>query len=270
MKPIGKLLKMTYWELFLLSLVQGLTEFLPVSSSAHLILLGEFINKDQGIIFDISVHFGTLLAAIIYFRKEILNIIKGLKPGNYSNKSFQQVSNIILATLPILFCGYFLRSFVDDSLRSSEVIAYATIFFGLILFISDRSQIKSDSLDSITSIQALYIGLSQCLALIPGTSRSGITISTALLLGIGKETASKFSFLIAIPTIGAITISEVIAIDYENLHTESNQLLLSCFIAFIVAYLTIGTFLKFIKKLSFTPFVLYRIILGSLILIFWV
>jgi undecaprenyl-diphosphatase len=262
---------MNIFDLLILSIIQGLTEFLPVSSSAHLILISEFLDSnDQGIVFDVAVHLGTLFAAMIYFRKEVAGMLRGLSFNEKNKDETHQLVNIVIAVLPILILGFLLRDFVDQNLRSSEVIAYATIFFGLILLWSDRIKTTSDNIDQISNRQAFIIGLSQCLALIPGTSRSGITISAALFMGIGREAAAKFSFLLAIPTIGAIAASELINLSLQDLLNQGVDLMLAGVISFGVAYFTIDVFLKLVKRYSFTPFVVYRVLLGAWLLSYWV
>ena len=262
---------MNIFDLLILSIIQGLTEFLPVSSSAHLILISEFLDSnDQGIVFDVAVHLGTLFAAMIYFRKEVAGMLRGLSFNEKNKDETHQLVNIVIAVLPILIIGFLLRDFVDQNLRSSEIIAYATIFFGLVLLWSDRIKTTSDNIDQISNRQAFIIGLSQCLALIPGTSRSGITISAALFMGIGREAAAKFSFLLAIPTIGAIAASELINLNLQDLLNQGVDLMLASVISFGVAYFTIDVFLKLVKRFSFTPFVVYRVLLGAWLLSYWV
>ena len=258
-------------DLFLLSVIQGLTEFLPVSSSAHLILVSEFLDSsDTGIVFDVAVHLGTLLAAMIYFRKEVTGMIRGLSFNQKNQEETHQLVNILVAVLPILVMGFLLRDFVDQNLRSSEIIAYATIFFGLILLWSDKIKTTSNDINLITTKQAFIIGLSQCFALIPGTSRSGVTISAALFLGIGRDAAAKFSFLLAIPTIGAIAASELINLSIKDLLNQGSDLVLAMCVSFVIAYLTIDVFLKLVNRFSFTPFVVYRVLLGVWLLSYWV
>jgi undecaprenyl-diphosphatase len=261
---------MSIVDLFILSVIQGLTEFLPVSSSAHLILVSEFLNStDTGIVFDVAVHLGTLLAAMIYFRKEVIGMIRGLSFNQRNKEETHQLVNILVAVLPILILGFLLRDFVDQNLRSSEIIAYATIFFGLILLWSDKIKTTSNDINLITQ-QAFIIGLSQCFALIPGTSRSGVTISAALFLGIGREAAAKFSFLLAIPTIGAIAASELMNLSIKDLLNQGSDLVLAVCVSFVIAYLTIDAFLKLVNRFSFTPFVIYRVLLGVWLLSYWV
>ena len=256
-------------QLILLSLVQGLTEFLPVSSSAHLVLLSEFLGEeDQGIIFDVGVHFGTLLAALVYFRSDLKKMIINLGSHKLLSKENNLTTNLVIGVIPILLAGFLLRDFVNLHLRNSEVIAYATIIFGILLYTAQLRKGKED-LDSVNLKQALIIGLFQCLALIPGTSRSGITITAGLFLGLSATAASRFSFLLAIPTIGAIALAELIRISFIDITDNGTELSIALIISFLVAYISIDMFLKLIDKIGFTPFVIYRLLLGGWLLIYW-
>lgn len=258
-------------QIVLLSLVQGLTEFLPISSSAHLVLLSEFLGEeDQGIIFDVGVHLGTLLAAISYFKSDLLIMFRNLVTHDLSGMENKLALNLIIAVIPILFLGFFLRDFVNLHLRNSQIIAYATIFFGVLLYFSQFNKNRKErSLDQINFKEALFIGFFQCLALIPGTSRSGITITAGLFIGLKATAASKFSFLLAIPTIGAIALAEIFSLSNVNFSEEGKGLVLGLFISFFVAYISIDLFLRLINRIGFTPFVIYRLLLGSWILLFW-
>ena len=256
-------------QLILLSLVQGLTEFLPVSSSAHLVLLSEFLGEeDQGIIFDVGVHFGTLLAALVYFRSDLKKMIINLGSHKLLSEENNLTTNLVIGVIPILLAGFFLRDFVNLNLRNSEVIAYATIIFGIFLYTAQLRKGKED-LDSVNLKQALIIGLFQCLALIPGTSRSGITITAGLFLGLSATAASRFSFLLAIPTIGAIALAELIRISFIDITDNGTELSIALIISFLVAYISIDMFLKLIDRIGFTPFVIYRLLLGGWLLIYW-
>jgi undecaprenyl-diphosphatase len=258
-------------DLIFLSFIQGITEFLPVSSSAHLIILGEYLeSEEQDILFDVSVHLGTLFAATIYFRKEVEAMLMGFTLKEEHKDGTKLLVNIFVAVCPILLIGFLSRDLVDLYLRNPLIIAYATIIFGVVLYVADKANSKSNNLNSISLIQSLVIGLSQCLALIPGTSRSGITISAALFLGISREAAAKFSFLLAIPTIGAIAFSEIIKLNFNQLVVQADKLLLSILISFFVAYFSIDIFLKILDRIGFTPFVVYRIVLGLLLILFWI
>lgn len=256
-------------QLILLSVVQGLTEFLPVSSSAHLVLLSEFLGEeDQGIIFDVGVHFGTLMAALVYFRSDLKKMIINLGSHKFLSKENNLTTSLIIAVIPILLLGFLLRDFVNLNLRNSEVIAYATIIFGILLYTAQLRKGKED-LDSVNLKQALIIGLFQCLALIPGTSRSGITITAGLFLGLSATAASRFSFLLAIPTIGAIALAELIRVSFIDITDNGVELSIALIISFLVAYISIDMFLKLIDRIGFTPFVIYRLLLGGWLLMYW-
>jgi len=256
-------------QLILLSLVQGLTEFLPVSSSAHLVLLSEFLGEeDQGIIFDVGVHFGTLLAALVYFRSDLKKMIINLGSHKLLSEENNLTTNLVIGVIPILLVGFLLRDFVNLHLRNSEVIAYATIIFGIFLYTAQLRKGKED-LDSVNLKQALIIGLFQCLALIPGTSRSGITITAGLFLGLSATAASRFSFLLAIPTIGAIALAELIRVSFIDITDNGTELSIALIISFLVAYISIDMFLKLIDRIGFTPFVIYRLLLGGWLLMYW-
>ena len=256
-------------QLILLSVVQGLTEFLPVSSSAHLVLLSEFLGEeDQGIIFDVGVHFGTLMAALVYFRSDLKKMIINLGSHKFLSKENNLTASLIIAVIPILLLGFLLRDFVNLNLRNSEVIAYATIIFGILLYTAQVRKGK-ENLDSVSLKQALIIGLFQCLALIPGTSRSGITITAGLFLGLSATAASRFSFLLAIPTIGAIALAELIRVSFIDITDNGTELSIALIISFLVAYISIDMFLKLIDRIGFTPFVIYRLLLGGWLLMYW-
>jgi len=256
---------MTYLEAFYLAVIQGLTEFLPISSSAHLILLSEYLGSDQNLFYDVSLHLGTLIAVCIYFKddlKEIIaSIFKDRSPSN--NKLLMQ---LIISSLPTLILGFILVDLIDSFLRTSAIIAITTIVFGVVLFVATFKTPKKMTVDEITIKEALIIGLAQSLALIPGTSRSGITISTGLFLGLDNKTASRFSFLMAIPTIGAIAAYQLVSVELNYLIQYSHVNILGLFVSFIVAYITIDFFIRFINKIGFLPFVIYRIILGLILL----
>ena len=256
-------------QLVLLSVIQGLTEFLPVSSSAHLVLLSEFLRQeDQGIIFDVGVHFGTLIAAIVYFRSDIKTMLINLISEKLSSPGNNLTFNLAVAVFPILIAGFFLRDSIDLKLRNSEVIAYATILFGLLLYLAQLNKGKED-VDFLSLPRAFVIGLFQCLALIPGTSRSGITITAGLFLGLSATAASRFSFLLAIPTIGAIALVELVRFSFLDLSQNGIELLIAITISFLVAYISIDMFLRLIERIGFTPFVIYRLLLGGWLLLYW-
>ena len=255
-------------QAILLAIIQGLTEFLPISSSAHLILLSEISGwEDQGQAFDVALHFGTLLAVIFYFREEINEMLdfSHFKTMNTLIKS--PLGVITIATIPIVIIGGLFNQFIEANLRTPEVIAIATIIFGVLLYLSDLKGKQAGSDLKVTLGLGFLIGLAQVFALIPGTSRSGITITAALLLGFSRTEAARFSFLLAIPAIIAANILGVFeVIQAEHLVFNYLDLFLGVSISFLVAYLTIGWFLSLIERIGMLPFVVYRVILGTFLL----
>ncbi len=245
-----------FWHWLILSLVQGLTEFLPVSSSAHLILVGKLGDwQDQGLIIDIAAHMGSLLAVLIYFRRDLIELIS----GRQNNLLVQ----IIIATIPIALVGLVVADQVAVWGRSFTVIAFASAFFGVILWLSQRAAADAQ----LTIKNTLLIGLAQCLALIPGASRSGVTITAAMMLGLSKENAARFSFLLAIPTLLMATGYAGLKW-FQNPQAVSNSaILIVLVLSFIFSWLSISVFMKFIKRIDFVWFMLYRLILAALLLL---
>jgi undecaprenyl-diphosphatase len=264
---------MSWFEVFVLSLIQGITEFLPISSSAHLVLAPRIFGwDDQGLAFDVAVHLGTLFAVIIYFRNEILSLLKDWLISLKIRKNIGESTlawGIIAATIPACVAGLLFNDMIEEYLRSPLVIASTTIIFGVALFIADRfAGAKSEK--NITLYIALLIGLAQMLALIPGVSRSGITLSAALMLGFSRVSAAKFSFLLSIPII-------LLASGYEGLKllqnidgVEWDKIAGAVAISFLSGYICIHLFLKAVSRFSITPFVVYRLLLGAaLFVVFW-
>ncbi len=257
----------------ILALIQGLTEFLPISSSAHLIFPSSILGwEDQGLAFDVAVHLGTLLAVIIYFRKDILQILQGwglhiLKKQNSAEARLGWM--IILATLPVVIAGLFLQDLVDNYLRSTSIIATTTIFFGLLLWFSDKRSQVSKTLNSLGWQSFLIIGLAQAFALVPGTSRSGITMTAGLLTGLNRSETARFSFLLSIPTIAGAAL--LLFIDLLNEEVVNwLELIYALILSAFIAYLCIHYFLKLISSLGFMSFVIYRLVLGVTLFVFFV
>jgi undecaprenyl-diphosphatase len=250
-------------QILILSIIQGLTEFLPISSSAHLIISSSILGQEtQSITVDIFAHGGSLFAVIIYFRVELADALKDYKFS--SSDSF--LNKLFLGSFPILIIGFFFREFISENLRTLDIIAISTIFFGILLWIADRTTKDQSSNESVTFKHAFFIGLAQCLALIPGTSRSAITIICALFLSYSRTIASKFAFMLAIPTLGIILLSEVISLGFSPLEINLLDVLLVLTFSFLSSYLCIGIFLKLIERIGFTPFVIYRVLLGTFLL----
>lgn len=257
-------------QILVLSIVQGLTEFLPISSSAHLILTPKLLGyQDQGLAFDVALHLGSLLAVTTYFRHELIlmagDFFHSLKRGALQTENSRMVWMIILATLPIIVAGGLFVSLVQHDLRSSGVIATTTILFGLLLFWYDRQGSQSRNEYSISWRDALIIGLFQVLALIPGTSRSGITMTAGMMLGLTREATSRFSFLLSIPTI--LMSGSMVTLDLVTQAAPVNWLAMGsgALLSFASAYICIHYFLQLINRISMLPFVIYRLLLGGLL-----
>mgnify|MGYP006157385237 CR=1 FL=1 len=247
-------------EVTFLSVIQGLTEFLPISSSAHLVLISKYFSfNNENFNLDISLHTGSLLAIIFFFRKELLDFI--------NNKVL--FFKIILSSVPVIFFGFLLINFqLLDYLRSYKVIGWTTIIFGILLYLSDLTQVKKTIIKNFKYSSAIYIGLFQILSLVPGVSRSGIAITAARFLNFSREESVKISFLMSIPTLTAISLYNL----QDLLSDKSSEVSLLNFfgivLSFIFSYLTIKYFLEFIKKFSLFSFVVYRIVLGTVILFY--
>lgn len=276
----------TFLQSSILAFIQGFTEFLPISSSAHLILPSQlFAWPDQGLAFDVMVHLGSLMAVLIYFWADLLRLLLAwlrslplllsgswrmlLHEGNSDSQREAALAwYLLLATVPAGFAGLMWEALLADSVRNVTVIALASIVFGIVLLAADRIGARQRDLDSISLSSALLIGLAQVLALIPGTSRSGITMSAALLLGFSREAASRFSFLLAIPIIAASGLLEFGALLDSSITAEQwLQLLMAMLLSALVAYSCIHFFLQLITRIGFLPFVLYRIALGVMLLV---
>ncbi|UJF19115.1 undecaprenyl-diphosphate phosphatase [Vibrio sp. SS-MA-C1-2] len=257
---------MSYFEAFFLALIQGLTEFLPISSSAHLILPSEVLGwADQGLSFDVAVHVGTLAAVVIYFRKEVITLLSAWF-GSLFKKQHSRDSKlawmIIIATIPACLLGLFLKDFIELYLRSAYVIATTTIVFGVLLWQVDKHSTQVNDEYHVGWKEALYIGIAQAIALIPGTSRSGITITAALKMGLTREAAARFSFLMSIPIILAAGGYLGLKLAVSDVAIEWSGLALGIVVSFLSAYACIHLFLKFVTKVGMYPFVIYRLILG--------
>ena len=253
-------------QIFVLAIVQGITEFLPVSSSAHLILVPILTGwQDQGLAFDVAVHIGTLSAVIFYFRLEIIGMLgawfKSLATFKQTPDS-QLAWAIGLGTIPVGLAGLLFKDVIEAHLRSPLVIATTTIVFGLLLWLADRVGDRLRSEYDMRWVDVLLIGLSQALALIPGTSRSGITMTIALMLGFTREAAARFSFLLSIPVIllaGGLLIKDLAE---SGVPVDWVALILGAVLSGLSAWTCIHYFLKFLSQLGMLPFVIYRMALG--------
>ena len=253
---------MDLMQAIILAIIQGMTEFLPVSSSAHLILLPKIIGwNDQGLLFDIALHFGTLLAVLIYFKNDLGQMIEDLLRNRGDNIMQSDPMILIIATIPVVIVGGLFNDWIENNLRSSNVIATTSIIFGLILLASDKC--GSDK-NNLTLRIGLLIGLAQILALIPGVSRAGITMTAARFLNFNRVDSGKISFLLSIPALAGASFLGLK--DAFNEPIELNYLIIiAVILSFLFSYVTVKFFLNYLNKFSLNIFVIYRIII-SLIL----
>ena len=255
--------------IIILSLIQGITEFLPISSSAHLIIIPEFfLNIDSSRGFDVSLHFGSLLAVIYYLKKDLIKIILDTIFLKKDNEGFIILKNLIISTIPVIIVGFLVHINNFDIIRSLEVIGWTTLIFGILLGIADRNLKVIKFFKNLNLKDALAIGIAQTLAIIPGTSRSGIVITVGLWMGFSRFDASKYSLLLSIPVIIAATTLESLNLFFEKGLFFSNEMIIGMILSFFVALITIRFFMSWINKASLKIFVIYRIILGILILVY--
>jgi undecaprenyl-diphosphatase len=264
---------MTLWNLILLALVQGITEFLPVSSSGHLVLLPNLTGReDQGQVIDVAVHVGTLGAVVLYFRRDVQRALIGvprLLTGRIDTPGAKLAFLLTVATIPVILAGLVLHlTGLDDAMRSVAVIGWTMLVFGLVLYWADQRGAREKQADDWCSRDAIIMGLWQAVALIPGTSRSGITITGARLLGYDRESAARVAMLMSIPTIAASGIllgGEVIVT--ANAAAARDGAIAAAF-AFVAALGALAVMMRLLRSVSFTPYVVYRVILGVVLLAF--
>ncbi|MAD28323.1 MAG: undecaprenyl-diphosphatase [Woeseiaceae bacterium] len=263
---------MTLIQIIILAIVQGITEFLPVSSSGHLVLVPKLIGwKDQGIIFDIAVHLGSLGAVCIYFRGDIVKLFVSfskLLTFKVEKKSSDLLFLLLIATLPAAIVGFFSAEWIEMYARNPLVIAFTLCFYGLLMLIADKKGKKEVTISEISYSHALVIGLAQVLALIPGTSRSGVTMTAGLFLGMKRFDAAKFSFLMSVPVIILASVYKLLVIFLENIYVNWGELFLGMVVSMCVAYASIGFFMSVIQRVGFIPFFIYRMALS--VIIIWV
>lgn len=265
---------MEFLHLFILAIVQGVTEFLPISSSAHLIILPKIMAwVDQGLEIDIAMHIGTLMAVIVYFYKDVFSFIQGgfdiIRNKKTENRHLSL--NLVLATIPVVIFGFMLKALIENDFRNVTLIASTSIIFGLLLYLADRkAATNSREMGFMPHLHALYIGLAQAMALVPGVSRSGITMTAALFLGYSRTDSARFSLLLSIPTTFAAGALIVKDLAESNDSMVIRDALISGSMAFIFGYLAIWGMMSWLKKFSFVPFVLYRIVLGITLFLFFV
>ena len=267
---------MDYFQIILLGIIQGLTEFLPISSSGHLILIPSLFNlEDQGLAMDAILHLGTLLAILIYFRKDMIRLLLGL--FNYDNVGYHNLAwHIIWASFPAGIVGLLWGDVIEQELRNPTFVAWNLLFWSFVFLAGERRSASLKSKESdicrMTLGQVLFIGSAQAIALLPGTSRSGITITGGLLAKLSPTTATRFSFLLGTPIILAAGVYKIV----QYLSDPTNptiltapQLGIGLFVSFTVGYLSIKLLLGIVSRLGLAPFIIYRILLATFILIFF-
>lgn len=261
--------------IIILSLVQGITEFLPISSSAHLILTHELLSENQSQIaqktIDIAVHIGTLFAVILYFKKDFMDLIIGgidIIRFKTKTKNAHKSLLILISSIPVIICGLILFNIDMTLFDSLYILAWMSIIFGIALYFADKKPQDTKQIDEYTFKQALFYGLAQCIALIPGVSRSGITMTAGRFLGHSRTEAAKYSLLMGMVTITAAgTLTGLSVFQDQSITSEFlTIIIIGIIISFIAAYITIFFMMKWISSSSFTPFVIYRIALGIALL----
>ena len=264
---------MDLFQIIALALVQGLTEFLPISSSAHLILVPQLIGwVDQGLAFDVAVHLGTLLAVVSYFRYELVRMVSewvGSLRGAGMSPDARLAWAVGLGTIPVGLAGLLFKDQIELYLRSPLVIAVTTLLFGLLLWWADRRENQRADEYAMGWKTVAVVALAQAVALIPGTSRSGITITAGLMMGMSRQGAARFSFLLSIPVIVLAGGLESKALIEQGTGVEWGALLLGVLISALSAYLSIHYFLKLLDRVGLVPFVYYRLLLGVLLLLLY-
>ena len=253
---------MDFVQILILSIIQGITEFLPISSQSHLILTSKLLGmSDQGLSFDIALHAGSLLAILIYYRKEVTKIM------SISDEGIQYLKLIIIGSIPLPIIGLLFVDIVSENLRTINTIAFMTIVFALLLYFAERRNHENEnSFATLSFFTIIFIGFMQTLAIMPGVSRSGIVITAALLLSYSREVSIKIAFLLAIPAIFMATVYQSMQLYGVGNIEILNEHLLGMILSFIFSYITIHLFISTINKISFTPYIIYRLILGVTLL----
>ena len=261
---------MTWIQTIVLAIVQGLTEFLPVSSSGHLVLVPTLFGwQDQGLTFDVAVHFGSLLAVAVYFRNDLRALISGgarLLGGKADSPESRMAMYLVIGTVPAAVAGLLLADWIEANLRDPLVVVYTLAGYGVLMVLADRFGRRQRVIASVGMKDAVIIGISQALALVPGTSRSGITITAAMILGFQRQDAARFSFLLSAPVILLATGYEVSLLITEGTQIAWEQLAIGASISAVVAYLSIDFFMRVVNFIGLLPFTLYRLGLAGVVL----
>ena len=261
---------MTGIQVVVLAIVQGLTEFLPISSSGHLVLVPNFFGwTDQGLAFDVAVHFGSLVAVLLFFRRDIVALLRGgldVLGAKVESVESRMALGIALGTIPAALAGLLLAGWIETNLRSPAVIVGTLSGYAVLMVIADRFGRRTRAITAVRIRDGVLIGLAQALALVPGTSRSGVTITAAMALGFERQDAARFSFLLAVPVILLATVYELGKLLTGDTAVAWTQLGIGASISAIVAYLSIEFFMRFVSRIGLLPFAIYRLLLAGVIL----
>ncbi len=268
---------MDFLQAIILGLLQGLTEFLPVSSSGHLILAPHVFGfKDQGLAMDAILHLATLLAIFLYFKDDLIKLFKGFFSSNKNDPYRKLAWSIVVATIPAGVVGLAFEDWIEVNLRSTTFVACNLIFWSIIFFVADRTfqknQNSKEHIDQLSLGKVFFIGCAQAIALLPGTSRSGITIAAGLFQGLNQVTAARFSFLLGTPVIlaaGLLKSFSIISKPSEELHFSTLQLGIGFFTAFLSGYFAIKLLMNIVSRYGLFPFIIYRLVLAAGILIYF-
>lgn len=260
---------MSLTQIIVLAVVQGLTEFLPISSSGHLALVPMLTHwPDQGLAMDVAVHVGTMFAVIIYFWRDLWAMTVGLFRfvRGKRDPAARLAIQVIVATIPVLAAAWAFDKYVGDAVRVMAVIGWTTLGYGILLFVADRTCMTVKKVEHASYSDALIIGMAQILALVPGTSRSGITMTAARILGYERPEAAKFSFLMSVPTIAAGGLWLILELREAHNTQLTDSALMAMALAFLTGFFAIAFMMRWLRRSTFTPFVVYRLLLGGVVL----
>lgn len=260
---------MTTLQIVVLAIFQGLTEFLPISSSGHLVLVPAFAGwSDQGLMFDVAVHLGSLMAVGVYFRSDIAGLFRGgfsILRGEHKTRDAQMALAIAIGTVPAAVAGLLFAGWIEDNLRHPSVVVVTLSLFGVLMALSDILGRRERTLGDVTLKDALLIGLAQAMALVPGTSRSGVTITVGRLLGLKRYDAARFSFLLSAPVILLAGCYKILSLLLDGASIAWLELGLGALVSGIVAYVSIEFFMRFVNTIGLLPFAVYRLLLAGVI-----
>lgn len=260
---------MTWLQVIVLAIVQGLTEFLPISSSGHLVLVPHMAGwSDQGLAFDVAVHFGSLLAVAVYFRNDLAGLVRGgfeVLGGSTASMEARMALGIALGTIPAALAGLLFAGWIEANLRSPVVVIVTLAGYGVLMAAADRFGRKERTIADVRIRDAVLIGIAQALALIPGTSRSGVTITAGLMLGLQRQDAARFSFLLSAPVILLATGYEFLGMVTSDAAIAWAQIAVAALVSAVVAYACIDLMMRFVSRIGLMPFAVYRLLLAGVI-----